>query len=644
MSVRLLCSPREGRTRWTDERWSTAWSAGCWTTSSTARPTSPTTSWRCRPRPTRPPRRHDEELAALFLDHPVVLCLSGALPRPGSYLAVDLCGTPVLLTRDGDGRCGPWSTPAATAASGWSTAPVRPAGSRAPSTPGPTTRRPASSACPWPVAFEGMCREDKGLVELPVAEGYGLVVGRLRPGPGRRHRRVPRARTSPTSWPCWTSATWEPFNPLHVHPVGANWKVTLDTYRENYHFDYLHRTTLKDYAHGGVLTFDAFGPAPAQHVGGTHHRRAARRARGGVGRRPAPPVAPVRPVPQHEPHRRAPARGAVADRARRPRPLRGAAHRVHAARTSPTPEREAAAAQIPWICDTVVDGEDFWVAGAHRAGPAHGRDRHRGVRPQRARAPAPAPGLRRGARPARASLATARARFRDVTPTGCWSARAARPWRRSGRRSRPRSKPSSASTSTVCSPTPGSMGRRRGAGAGTAAQQRADLLEVAPVGGRVVRRAPELAVDGVVEDPPAEPVPVERRRPARRAAPAVAQPLAHSLRRRGRQRRLQRPPRPAGPRRRRRRPAAARTPRAGRPAARSRSQAPGVGDRRGPTSRRRQPGRAGSRGRSRSGRRRASGPRTTAPSRWKTPLCSSMPAPSRLVATCWPRPVPRRWA
>ena len=32
-------------------------------------------------------------------------------------------------------------------------------------------------------AFEGMCREDKGLVELPVAEGYGLVVGRLRPGP-----------------------------------------------------------------------------------------------------------------------------------------------------------------------------------------------------------------------------------------------------------------------------------------------------------------------------------------------------------------------------------------------------------------------------------------------------------------------------
>ncbi len=41
--------------------------------------------------------------------------------------------------------------------------------------------------------------------------------------------------------------------------MGANWKVTLDTFRENYHFDYLHRNTLKEYAYGGVLTFDAFG-------------------------------------------------------------------------------------------------------------------------------------------------------------------------------------------------------------------------------------------------------------------------------------------------------------------------------------------------------------------------------------------------
>lgn len=54
-------------------------------------------------------------------------------------------------------------------------------------------------------------------------------------------------------------ADWEPQSEPHVHRVSANWKVSLDTFRENYHFNYLHRRTLAKYAYGGVLTFDAFG-------------------------------------------------------------------------------------------------------------------------------------------------------------------------------------------------------------------------------------------------------------------------------------------------------------------------------------------------------------------------------------------------
>ena len=123
-----------------------------------------------------------------------------------------------------------------------------------------------------------MCREEKGLVELPVAEGYGLVVGRLRPGPpvdiddylgpdlaARAGDARLRATGSRSATPTSTRST-------------ANWKVTLDTFRENYHFDYLHRNTLKDYAYGGVLTFDAVRPAPAQLLGHPLDRRAARPA------------------------------------------------------------------------------------------------------------------------------------------------------------------------------------------------------------------------------------------------------------------------------------------------------------------------------------------------------------------------------
>ena len=55
-------------------------------------------------------------------------------------------------------------------------------------------------------------------------------------------------------------ADWRPHSDPHVHPVAANWKVTLDTYRENYHLTCSTQGhTLAGYAHGGVLTFDAFG-------------------------------------------------------------------------------------------------------------------------------------------------------------------------------------------------------------------------------------------------------------------------------------------------------------------------------------------------------------------------------------------------
>src|SRR3954471_4569083 len=47
---------------------------------------------------------HEQELRGLFHDHPLLPCLSGALPKPGTYRTVDLCGTPVLVTRDSQGK------------------------------------------------------------------------------------------------------------------------------------------------------------------------------------------------------------------------------------------------------------------------------------------------------------------------------------------------------------------------------------------------------------------------------------------------------------------------------------------------------------------------------------------------------------
>ncbi len=312
------------------------------------------------------PERLAQEREVLFLDHPLVLCLSGALPGPGSYRTVDMCGTPVLLTRDGDGRVRAMANA------------CRHRGVRVVDGAGEARR----FTCPFhawtydiagrlvgvPVAgaFEGMCREEKGLVELPVAEGYGLVVGRLRPGPpvdvdGYLGPELAQELAM------LDFAGWGSFTETHVHRVGANWKVTLDTFRENYHFDYLHRDTLKGYAYGGVLTFDPLGP---------HLRNcSAIRSIDELRDRPEADWGEVTPYlsPQYslfpntcltfdsrhiELWQILPVGVDSSE----------VLHTAYIRPGLPDAERERLAEMAPWICDTVVDGQDFWVAGRTEPG------------------------------------------------------------------------------------------------------------------------------------------------------------------------------------------------------------------------------------------------------------------------------------
>ncbi|HEV7760076.1 MAG TPA: aromatic ring-hydroxylating dioxygenase subunit alpha [Acidimicrobiales bacterium] len=314
--------------------------------------------------------RADEERDVLFLGQPLVLCLSGALPAAGSYRTVDLCGTPVLVTRDADGRVHALANA------------CRHRGVRVVDGNGKTRR----FTCPFhawvydirghlvgvPVAgaFEGMCRDDKGLVELPVAEGYGMVVGGLRPG-------------EPIDIDAYLGpelaqelamldfADWAPYGETHVHPVAANWKVTLDTFRENYHFDYLHRDTLKSYAYGGILTFDALGP----HLRNCSAIRSIDELRGR-------PETEWRDAARHVSYQYSlfPNTCMTFDSRHIElwQILPVDPHRsevVHTAYMRPglaDADRERLAEMAPWICETVVDGEDFWVAGRTEPGLSTG--------------------------------------------------------------------------------------------------------------------------------------------------------------------------------------------------------------------------------------------------------------------------------
>jgi phenylpropionate dioxygenase-like ring-hydroxylating dioxygenase large terminal subunit len=312
------------------------------------------------------PEHHEREVEVLFRHHPLVFCLSGALPRPGSYLAVTLCGTPILLTRDRRSKVHAFANA------------CRHRGVRVADGSGEAN----TFACPfhaWTYDLEGrlvgvpggdvfgaVCREDRGLVELPVTEGYGLVVGRLRPGP------TPDVDDylGPglvEELELLDFSTWTPFTEPHVHPVGANWKVTLDTFRENYHFTRLHRKTLAKYAHGGVLTFDPFG----RHLRNCSALRSIDALRG----RPEqewgdvmghislqyalfPNVSLTFDSRHAELWQILPVDAATSE----------VVHTSYMRPDLSDSERATFAEQAPWICETVVDGEDFWVAARTEPG------------------------------------------------------------------------------------------------------------------------------------------------------------------------------------------------------------------------------------------------------------------------------------
>ena len=309
---------------------------------------------------------HEREVEVLFRDEPLVFSLSGALPGPETFRTVDICGTPILLTRDGQGRVRALVNA------------CRHRGVRVADGAGKAKRFTCPfhawtydidghlEAVPTAEAFDGMCRERKGLVDLPVAEGYGLIVGRLRPGsvvdiedylgPGLTDELAMLG-----------FADWEPYGELHVHQVNANWKVTLDTFRENYHFNFLHRRTLAKYAYGGVLTFDAFGP----HLRNCSALRSIDELRGR-------PEAEWGDASQHFSYQYSLFPNTVLTFDSRHSELwqilpvaADASEVVHTSYLRPglsEEERSKAVDMAPWICEKVVDGEDFWVAGRTEPG------------------------------------------------------------------------------------------------------------------------------------------------------------------------------------------------------------------------------------------------------------------------------------
>src|SRR5262249_44137653 len=94
---------------------------------------------------------------------------------------------------------------------------------------------------PHASAFEGLCRDERALVPVPVVEKSGLGLIRSRPGDP-----IDADEHFAGLGPELGAFGFERFQRVdepHIHRIAANWKLVMDTFNEVYHFDHLHHDT-----------------------------------------------------------------------------------------------------------------------------------------------------------------------------------------------------------------------------------------------------------------------------------------------------------------------------------------------------------------------------------------------------------------
>ncbi len=198
----------------------------------------------------------NKEWAAFFQNHPQLIGLSGDLPQPGTYVTNDDFGTPVLATRDLDGKFRAFLNA------------CRHRGARVAEGRGDAKR----FSCPfhaWTYSAGGelvsIPQEDQfgaidkschGLIELPAKESNGLLW--VHPQPDGKIDL--EAQLGPLLEEMKTlncqDLTYVGESVIHKN---LNWKLANDTFGETYHFQKLHRNTLGQIFYGDNLAYEEIG-------------------------------------------------------------------------------------------------------------------------------------------------------------------------------------------------------------------------------------------------------------------------------------------------------------------------------------------------------------------------------------------------
>ena len=191
------------------------------------------------------PQRWEAEKELFFRRTPQLAAYSAELPSPNTYTTKDIAGIPVVITRDAAGELHAFRNVCSHRASNIATGCGEARRLACPYHNWVYALDGTLTGMPGREGFAGLDWADLGLPKLPVAEAYGFVYVALDPDVvvdvheifgdelagilacERVNDIVPKRLDQHMAWEC-------------------NWKLTYDTFCENYHFVFLHKNTFGD--------------------------------------------------------------------------------------------------------------------------------------------------------------------------------------------------------------------------------------------------------------------------------------------------------------------------------------------------------------------------------------------------------------
>jgi phenylpropionate dioxygenase-like ring-hydroxylating dioxygenase large terminal subunit len=204
------------------------------------------------------PDRLDAEVETLFRGYPLVVGLSADLPATGDYVATEAAGVPLILVRSEDASvrcflnaCRHRGGRVATGRGRPGRAFKCPYHSWAYDLNGDLLGQPMARD-----AFEGLDRSELGLIPIPVAERFGLILAQL--GGVERIDAASELGELGRELAEYHLEDYRFFDESS-RVIDANWKLAHDTFLESYHVFSLHRDSLAPDMLSTPFVYDVFG-------------------------------------------------------------------------------------------------------------------------------------------------------------------------------------------------------------------------------------------------------------------------------------------------------------------------------------------------------------------------------------------------